>query len=182
MEEFTPQYDPNSPPFHLPTLSPADQINTQVASKESEEYKQTAEEYLKGWQRAKADYANLKKDMERWRSEDVKYAKAETVKRLLPLLDAFEKAMAHRPEKIDENMRPWVEGIGHIKTQLDAIMAAEGVAVIGQDDVSFDPSLHEPMMNQKKEGVASGTVIEILEPGYKLHDKVLRPAKVVVAE
>ncbi len=147
-----------------------------------------AADYLAGWQRAKADYANLKKEMERAREELVKYACAGFISELLPVVDNFKKAAAHEP-KFDATPPPdagqlkqWAAGIGQIRQQIDTVLKKAGVTAIEETGIAFDPSIHEAMMTRKQEGAAPDLVIQVLEPGYKLHDKVLRPAKVIVSE
>ncbi len=141
------------------------------------------DEYLEGWKRAKADYANLKRDSERMQGELAKYAAASLIAELLPVLDGFKKADGHRPSAADPKaVEQWMEGIGHVRTQLEALLGRAGIAPIEEEGIPFDPSRHEAMLAEKREGAPPGTVIKILEPGYTLHEKVLRPAKVIVAE
>ena len=150
--------------------------------------KAQCEEYLAGWKRAMADYANLKKDSERAQGEMARYASAGLVMKLLPVLDSFRKAASQAPKFQPDQppdfsaLRNWVDGINAIAGQLDGALKAAGVALVDESGVSFDPSLHEAMMAQKSDGAKEGTVLKILEPGYKMHDRVLRPAKVIVAE
>lgn len=161
-----------------PAEPPADE--TQAVS-EVEQLKAQAADNLSGWQRANADYANLKRESAKIREELIKYACVGFIEKMLPVYDALAKAMAQKPAVTDA-AKQWVDGVGHIKSQLDKIFTDEKITPIDQVDVMFDPVMHEAMMNQAKEGVEPGTVIQILEQGYKLHDKVVRPAKVVVSE
>jgi molecular chaperone GrpE len=140
------------------------------------------DEYLEGWKRATADYANLKKEHERERADFAKYAAANALSSLLPVLDSFAKADAAKPTRFAEAAQhaQWADGVSLVRQQFEGAMRSAGVAAIDQAGVPFDPTLHEAMMLQK--GGAPGTVLKVLEPGYKLHDRVLRPAKVVVAE
>lgn len=151
--------------------------------------KAQAEEYLAGWKRAMADYANLKKEAERGQGELVKYACAGIVSELLPVIDSFSKAMAQRPtfgngEQLDPaKVNQWMDGVGRISDQLANSLGRAGVAIIDKAGVPFDPAVHEAMMTGP--GTADhppGSVLKVLEPGYKLHDRVLRAAKVIVAE
>ncbi|MEY4723205.1 MAG: hypothetical protein RLZZ324_718 [Candidatus Parcubacteria bacterium] len=156
-----------------------------VESAQLEDMKKQCEEYLGGWQRAVADYANLKREAERGAAEMGKYAAAGVITGLLPILDSFAKAHAARPIQGDADaakMLQWADGIGHIKSQLDGALAKLGLTTIDEIGVPFDAARHEAMMMEKAPDVASGTVVRLLEAGYKMHDRVLRPAKVVVAE
>lgn len=139
---------------------------------------------LEGWKRAMADYANLKKDSEAKMKEMGRYASANVVKELLPVLDSFAKAFGHMPaEGADAaTWKQWSVGVGHVRAQFEKVMEGSGVQPIAQANVPFDPTMHEAMLQKQVEGIASGTVISILEPGWKMHDRVLRPAKVEVAE
>ncbi len=150
--------------------------------------KAKADENMAGWMRATADYANLKREMERTTSELSKYAIGGFLSKLLPVVDSFRKAVEQRPlkegEPLDETrIKQWADGVTLIRSQLDGVLANAGVTPIDKDGVHFDPSMHEAMMMKPApEGVAAGTVISVLEPGYALYEKVIRPAKVVVAE
>lgn len=142
-----------------------------------------AEEYLAGWQRAKADYANLQRDADAKLADLRKYAGAAFVHELLPVIDTFRKAMEQPPECAeDAGAKQWVEGIGHVRAQLEKVLAKNGISVIDTANVPFDANVHEAMLQQPADGAPPGSVVRILEPGYRMHDRVLRPAKVVVAE
>lgn len=163
----------------LPKANPSDGSAAAIPSEDDK-----AAEYLAGWQRANADYANLKRETERTQADFAKFASAGVITALLPVIDSFQRAHAAYPADDDAAaLVKWAEGIGAVKTQFDGIMARAGVKAIDEPGVAFDPTLHEAMMMEPaKDGVPSGTVIKILEPGYKMHDRVLRPAKVVVSE
>lgn len=177
-----------------PIVNPADEsaveapavAETDTAELALEASKAKEVEYLAGWQRANADYANLKRDAERMQSEYAKYASAGMVTVLLPVIDSFAKAFAARPEAGADGQAfaQWADGIGHIKAQLDTALNKAGVILIDETHVPFDPKEHEAMMMEKAPGADTkpGTVLRVLEPGYLMHDRVLRPAKVVVSE
>jgi len=139
---------------------------------------------LDGWRRAMADYANLKKDSEARAKEMSRYASADVVRVMLPVLETFGKAFAHMPADGADaaTWKQWATGIGHVKSQFEKVLENAGVQPIDKTGVAFDPSMHEAMLQKVVEGTASGTVLTILEPGWKMHDRVLRPAKVEVAE
>jgi molecular chaperone GrpE len=141
------------------------------------------EEYLAGWKRAQADYANLQREVEKQRGEFVKYAAGNTIERLLPVLDNLSKAVEHAPDvNGNGNLKAWTEGIGHVRTQFASVLKDAGVKIISETGVPFDPSIHEALLREKRDGMASDTVITVIEAGYKLHDRVLRPAKVTISE
>lgn len=143
-----------------------------------------AADYLNGWKRAMADYANLKRETERDRFESAKFASASLVAELLPVYDHFRKALATRPEAPGEpeTRKRWMDGIGHIVQRFETALKSVGVVVITETGVPFDPSRHEAMMKETRDGSVPGTVLAVLESGYALHDRILRPAKVTVSE
>ncbi len=167
---------------------PSEPARPAASTDELAKAKAEAVDYLAGWQRAKADYANLRKEMDKAREELVKYACAGFIGELLPVVDNFKKAAAHQPQfdaaapPDAAQLKQWAAGVDHIRQQIDAVLKRSGVTAIEETGVGFDPSIHEAMMMKKQEGVAPDQVVQVLEPGYKLHDRVLRPAKVVVSE
>ncbi|MFH1046864.1 MAG: nucleotide exchange factor GrpE [Patescibacteria group bacterium] len=135
-------------------------------------------DYKDAHARAVADYDNLKKETLRLRQEYARYAAGEVVEQMLPVLDNLNKALTQAPTECEQ----WVNGIRLIREQFQKVFEAAGVQPLGATGEDFDPVKHEALMREKCDGVDSDTVVEIIEPGYKLHDKVLRPAKVIVAE
>lgn len=150
--------------------------------------KALAEEYLAGWKRATADYANLKRESERERTDIGKYAAAGAIMKLLPVYDNLKTAWAQQPKSSPADFHcaqiylKWVDGLSRVIQQFETSLAEANVNVIDTVDVAFDPEHHEAMMTEACDGVAVGTVLKVLQAGYKMHDRVLRPAKVVVAE
>ncbi len=139
------------------------------------ETKAEAEANLAGWQRAQADLINYKRRNEQEKEEIGKFANSVLMLNLLPILDDMERAFASVPSHLAK--LSWVEGIRLIKHKLWASLEAQGLSQIKAQGEPFDPNLHEAAMHGKgKEGM----VIEELQKGYKLHDRVIRPAMVVV--
>ncbi len=139
------------------------------------EEKEKAERYLAGWQRSQADFVNYKRRVEQERQETVKFANAELLRAILPVLDDLERALEHvGPEMSDHE---WVEGIRLIQRKLLAALEANGVRVMEAVGQPFDPNLHEAAMHGPGE---SGMVVGEVQKGYFLHDRVLRPARVIV--
>lgn len=136
-------------------------------------------EYLDGWQRARAEFANARKRLERERAEAYGRAAIEHATKMLPILDDFDRALANVPESIEQD--DWYQGILLVSRKMHAILAelnAEPIEAVGQP---FDPNLHEALSLTEAEGFESGTVVEELQTGYRLGDKVLRPSLVNVA-
>jgi len=128
------------------------------------------EEYLAGWQRAKADLINYKKEQEKKISDYYKFANEGLILEILPVLDSFEEAMKH-----DEN-----EGIKQLYNQLKNILKNNGVEEIKAVDQPFNPELHESV--DEVEGKKPGFIVEEVQKGYKLHGKVIRPSRVKITK
>lgn len=140
------------------------------------------EEYLTGWQRAKADYVNLQKD------SDAKYKELRTmvtgnmVEDLLPVLDSFNMAMGNKEawEKVDAN---WRNGVEYIHQQFLRVLADNNVTALDQVDVMFDPMLHESIETIPTEDESKDhKIAQVVQTGYKIGEKVIRPARVKVWE
>jgi molecular chaperone GrpE len=140
------------------------------------------EEYLTGWQRAKADYVNLQKELNLVRTNSSVLAKERMTENLLPTLDSFDMAFANKEawESVDKN---WRMGIEYIFQQFTTNLADSGVERIDKVGVPFDPNLHEsiesiPTTDQSKDH----TVEEVLQAGYKIGERIVRPARVNIFE
>ena len=141
------------------------------------EEKEKAEGYLANWQRAQADFINYKRRSEQEKEEIGKFANATLMLSILPVLDDLERAFASIPPRIAQ--LSWVDGVRLIERKLRASLEAQGLSQIEALGQQFDPNLHEAVMYSKgKEGV----VVEELQKGYKLHDRVIRHAIVVVGK
>jgi molecular chaperone GrpE len=139
------------------------------------EEKAKVEANLAGWQRAQADFINYKRRSEQEKEEISKFANAALMLNLLTILDDLERALVSIPPKVAGFT--WVEGISLIERKLRASLEVQGLSQIKALGEPFDPNLHEAAMYAKgKEGI----VIEELQTGYKLHDRVIRPTMVVV--
>jgi molecular chaperone GrpE len=138
-----------------------------------------AEEYLDGWQRARAEFANYKKRVEREQAQVYQTAAGNILKRYLDVLDDMERALKNRPHKGEG--KAWAEGIELIYRKLLTILENEGVKVMQAQGEMFDPNLHEAVTLEDNEQYESGQIIEVLQQGYTLGERVLRPAAVRVA-
>jgi molecular chaperone GrpE len=137
--------------------------------------KQRAESYLASWQRAAADYQNLKRRVEQEREEFARLGNASLIINMLPLLDDMERAL----ENVDARLAglTWLDGIRLIYRKFQALLEMSGVSEIQADGQQFDPNLHEAVMYGDGE---EGKVINVVQKGYKLNGRVLRPTMVVV--
>ena len=135
-----------------------------------------AEKYLANWQRSQADFANYKKRAEQEKAEFVKFANGNLMSGLLPILDDLQRAL----ENVDQTADPkWVEGIELIYKKLMAHLENQGLCEIGALGEEFDPNCHQAVLHEEGE---EGKVIEELQKGYKLHDRLLRPSMVKVGK
>ncbi len=145
--------------------------------------KKQAEEYLNGWKRAKADYLNLKKEMETQNKEIKEWLSKVMIIPLLGIMDGLEKAFAEIPENLKSE--PWIKGVASIKKQADDYLKAQKVEPIMAKGEKFDPMKHEAVESVGPDdsvGVRgeSGIIAEELQKGYLINGEVLRPAKVKV--
>lgn len=138
-----------------------------------------AAEYLDALQRERASFLNYKRRVEQDR-EDASYrATANVLKKLLGVVDDFDRAIAHLPE--EARKVPWVEGILAIHRKLNSVLESEGVEKIEAQDQPFDPNLHEAVAFDDTGDGHEDTVAEVYANGYKVRDRVLRPAMVKVS-
>jgi len=138
-----------------------------------------AAEYLDGWQRAQAEFTNYRKRQERERELMRFESVGRIIKRYLPIVDDLERALQNRPTEGEG--AAWADGIELIYRKLMGILEAEGVTQIEAEGQEFDPNLHEAVMQTESDEHESGMIIEVLQNGYMLGDRVLRPAMVLVA-
>ncbi len=139
-----------------------------------------ADEYLDQWRRTAADFSNYRKLVAKEKEDLTKTANAVLLARLLPILDDFERAFKTVPDHLNE--LTWVEGIALIYRKLQAILEQEGVKPIQAEGKEFDPMYHEAITYEEVEGYEDGQIIEEVQKGYMLGDKVLRPSIVRVAK
>jgi molecular chaperone GrpE len=140
---------------------------------------QQRDEYLALLQRARADFENYQKRIQRDLAEERRYAHAAFARELLPVLDNLQRAMDAARQQGEKG--PLVQGVALVQSQLHDIFSRFGVTPIDALGRPFDPNVHEAVQQQPRTDVAPGTVVAVLEPGYRLHERVLRPARVVVA-
>ncbi|HEX9407789.1 MAG TPA: nucleotide exchange factor GrpE [Thermoanaerobaculia bacterium] len=126
--------------------------------------------------RTLADFENFRKRSEREKADFFKYALAGLMRELLPVLDNFDRSLDHAAEGDDFH-----RGVLLIYKQLFDTLTKHGLKPIDQPNVPFDPQIHEAVVREEDPSVPSHTVVAILQKGYFLHDRLLRPAMVKVA-
>jgi len=138
-----------------------------------------ASEYLEGWQRARADFVNYKKRADKERDEAYQNGAVDTFRKLLPVIDDFDRAIANLPADAANN--DVIKGFSLIHRKLLGLLENTGVKVINPIGEVFNPSFHEAIGQDESSDVPSGHVSTVLQKGYVYGDKVLRPALVRVA-
>ncbi len=172
---------------HLEALTAANQEIEALRALQSAEpaeidkLKAEAAANLDGWQRTRAEFANFKKRTEAAASEIRQFATAGLISKMLPVQDDLERAIKNLPEHLKSEV--WVEGVLLISRKIGLLFESEGVkpVEINKGDV-FDPTIQEAVTHDEDPEVPSGHVIEELQRGYKIGERVLRPAMVRVAK
>lgn len=142
-----------------------------------EEAQARAAENMDGWQRSQAEFINYKNRIQRDRELDYASMKGDIVKKVLPVLDDLERALANRPEDSS-----WASGMELIARKFQNVLESEGMKRIEAKGQPFDPNFHEAISSEPSDDVESGHVIEVVQNGYMLGERVIRPAMVRVAQ
>ena len=163
----------------LVELEAPSQADFEALQAELDAWQAKASEYLDGWQRSRADFANYKKRIEREQEMVYQNAAGSIIKRYLDVLDDLERALKNRPQSGEG--AAWAEGIELIYRKLSALLENEGVKAMQAEGEYFDPNLHEAITQEDNPDLESGQIIEVIKQGYLLGDRVLRPAQVRIA-
>lgn len=147
-------------------------LKTKLAEAESK-----ASEYRDTWMRSQAEFQNYRKRLERDNELTYVSMKGDIVKKILPVLDDLERALQNRPTD-----NAWANGIDLIARKMQNILDSEGIQRIEAEGMEFDPKFHEAISHEPADGVKSGFVISVVQNGYMLGDRVIRPALVRVAQ
>ena len=148
---------------------------------ELEEANRERGQYKTLLQRVQADFVNYKRRAEEEREELVQQASAAIIFELLSILDDLSLALDHPVAKTEQETS-WLEGVKLIYRKLNALLEAERVSFIEAQGKPFDPWEHEALGQEESADHAEGTVLRVLRNGYKMRDRVLRPAQVIVAK
>jgi molecular chaperone GrpE len=156
-----------------------------LAPEQLEELKARAAKADENWERlvrTSADFDNFKKRAARERTEAVQFANVSLIQKLLPVLDSFEMALAAAQNAKDEKSASLQAGIVMVQSQLKNILAETGLEEIDATGKPFDPAQHEAVSQQETAEVPEGQVIQQVRKGYKMRERLLRPASVIVAK
>ena len=154
--------------------------NIEELKKKLEECQKLKDEYLAGWQRARADLLNYKKEELERIGELIKYADVGIISKILPILDNFELAEKKLPENLKKDES--VKGLLQIKNQIQDFLKSQGVEEIKSVGEKFDPNFQEVVEEIATKDKESGIVLEEIQKGYKIHGRLLRPARVKVSK
>jgi molecular chaperone GrpE len=147
--------------------------------RELEETSAKASEHLNNWQRSAADFANYKRRTDEERAALSQFANALLIGKLLSVLDDFDRALESVPA--EQAHDPWAEGVQLVERKLRNVLESEGVTPIEAVGQPFDPNLHEAVVHEDTADHPDNEVIGELQRGYRLHDRVIRPSLVRVA-
>ena len=135
---------------------------------------------LEGWQRARAEFANYKKRSEAERSQLVFLTGVKIVEKMLPVIDDFDRAISNLPDDLKDN--GWIDGVLMTRRKLIGLLEDEGVTPVSVNPGdAFDPAIHEAVTHEESEAFAAGQIIAELQKGYRIDERMLRPALVRVA-
>ena len=142
--------------------------------------KAQVDEYLLALQRERAEFLNFKRRTAEERERDLGLAGEDLIRKVLAVADDFDRAIEARPESIATN--PWFEGLAAIDRKLRTLLDSEGVSPIdAEPGTAFDPREHDAIANVPGTGRPEGEIVEQVRRGYRLRDRVIRPALVAVA-
>ncbi|MCS6870168.1 MAG: nucleotide exchange factor GrpE [Anaerolineae bacterium] len=185
MSETTDQNVTETPPIaeaQAEEVAQAEAVSAESVSLEAqlEEARRKADEYLNGWKRVLAEFDNYRKRAEKEREEIAQNATIETLRRLLPVIDDFERALNSLPAERAEDET--LKGFVLIHRKLISLLESANLTQINPIGQAFDPTRHEAIGQEPSSDVASGHVSAVLQKGYLYGERVIRPALVRVAE
>jgi molecular chaperone GrpE len=163
----------------------ADETLVAVPTKTEQKIADLEEQVAKAkdnWIRTAADFENFKKRAARERTEATQFANAALLQKLLPILDNFEMAQVAAQSAQGDSIESLQSGVAMIQQQLKTILADSGLEEINAGGKLFDPTLHEAVSQQETAEVPENHVLQQIRKGYKLRDRLLRPAAVIVAK
>ena len=132
--------------------------------------------------RLQADFENFRRRALRERAEAFEFGHQNLVKDLVPTVDNLGRAIEHARQSGGGDFAGFLQGVELVLRELVAVLAKHGVVRVSPEGEPFDPSLHEAMAQLEDDTKATGTVVQVLEPGYSLRDRLIRPARVIVSK
>jgi len=160
-------------------MSDTNEMTLETALAEIERLTKENQEYLSGWQRAKADYANFKQEQEKRGKELAQFAGMSVLMQMVPVQEYFRQALGHTPSEVLGT--DWYKGVEQIYKQLKEVMKGMGVEEFhAERGAAFDPAKHEAVGQETLSDMADDAVTQEAHAGYMLHGKVVMPAKVIL--
>jgi molecular chaperone GrpE len=150
----------------------------ELLERELAEANARSEQNLYNWQRSAADFANFKRRTDEERQLQAQFSTALLIGKLLSVVDDFDRALERTPDDVPES---WLEGIRLVERKLRGVLESEGVTAIDAVGLPFDPNVHEAVVHEDTADHPDNQVIGELQRGYRLHDRVIRPSLVRVA-
>ncbi len=163
-----------------PENDQADSVEKGELQKQLVAAERKADEHYQRYLRSQADFDNFKRRTRLEKEEQAKYASQSLLEQLLPALDNFERAL--NVAKDSKDIEGLLQGLDMVFRQVGQALTAEGLVEIEAEGQPFDPNVHQAVMQVESEDAEPGMVIEVLQKGYKLKDKVIRPAMVKVSQ
>jgi molecular chaperone GrpE len=139
-----------------------------------------ADEFSDGWQRERAEFANYRKRMGRDLDLQRDNFKVDIIKKYLAVKDDLDRALKNIPDSLKSEA--WINGIELINQKISTLLEGEGIVPLPAEGLAFDPQIHEAITSEENDEVESGFIIEVVQQGYKLGDRVIRPALVRVSK
>lgn len=158
----------------IPLKEYADQLE------ELDSLRAKVDDFSGGWQRERADFSNYRKRLERDQESNRTSFRIDILRKYLDVHDDLERAVKNMPDDVAAS--PWVNGMELIFQKLARLLENEGIEEIEAEGKAFNPDLHEAISSEESPGFESEEIIEVVQKGYKLGERVIRPARVIIAK
>jgi molecular chaperone GrpE len=159
---------------HEKLLAKVEKLKSDLKKSQAEK-----QEYLDGWQRMRADVANVKRDQSQAMAGIQSAVKEEVISDFIPILDSFDMAM--QGEGWNSVNDSWRKGVEYIHAQCLAVLDKHGIASFGKAGELFDPQLHESAQEVEDASVSAHSIVRVLRHGYRMNGRLIRPAQVIVS-
>ena len=179
VNEPTQQNEGTQAPQETPTAAEPVDAEKEALQQGLEKAQAEAKDYLDQLLRSRADYANYKRRAEQDKQEMIRYGNAGLMSKLLPVVDDFERAFHALPQGLEK--MTWLEGIALVQRKLQIVLESQGLEALKVEGQKFDPAMHEAISYEERDDMEDGAIIAEAQKGYKLGERILRPALVRVA-
>lgn len=160
-----------------------DESNDSLSSDKTDEIKKELEEVKDKWIRSVAEIENIRRRSDKEKDDALKYGSANFAKSMLTVIDNIFRAQETIPEDIPENLKGMKDGIKMIEKEILSIFEKQGIKKISVSEGNpFDSNFHQAMMECSHESIESGKIIQVIQHGYTIHERLLRPSMVIVSK